>query len=1324
MNEREKKIYKAAVIDTSSLVEAQARDIGDHKMTESKEDRSKGWFSRTTTRIWNHNLAQEYYRQKEITNAKKQIIESGNLYAGEEEGESARHQEAMGAIIDRFTSEYDTEMLKDEERASKEKLDAVASAQIRELIKTYAGDPDMGKDAFKEEQTRILSSINPAYADAGKQYADNLFQIATEVRRSVEHGQSLQSLDFDVELTLGRARESLNTESQRHTFDRVTEKLQNSRVGRFIANSPALLAIGAGAYSLAKFAGLSALRSNVAKAFTFGGAALVAGGVAGLKESARLERERSQHTRERAKGMKFEDDAERREEMDKNRYETRPAKEYIDSLESGLAKVTAGNIETSEARNIVKTLAELESRITLGDRNRADFIEYSRFDQVEQERTKLDLLRAKLKVALRNDPKVQSLSGGNFNEYLKGLAENESTNLEDTEVSSKDAIFKKMKHAKVAKTVATTVLLGAAAGFAAQEIGAEVGSALGGHTDGFFSGLVKSGRHFFGSNHETTPTPDLEKHATSLEALRRYMTGESPRMPFGHGHEMTLGPVGTHVKMPEGVEMHANPDGTYNIVRQGDVISSHEHIVFDKVGNLTPETQAALAKHDIFSDFSLVHGTATEHFTESPADYIKETAGAHNPHVHRELWYDNDTPKPHFDKNELKEWWGGAHNTGVDKDGNYVFDMKHMMPKGSYHADQSVDAPAEIKTPGLKMLFSMSRDTQHQPFELEIKPDGTAIIPKDSEMAKLMFENVNGHAVFKGQFAEVAQSMGAAKDGAENVRILSTVVGHGLKSLDRTHLVPTTIPTLRIDAPDSWDFTPPPFIPVPLARTPLERGTSKYEGVLKPVDVSPYYDFVFSPEQKLKFKQELSPTLRDNPDAKLDPRTEINSYLEKQTSEYRESLQNLAQQAGPMSPDCKLSICIPVAGHQEENNIERTLSSYLNQTADPKSFEIVLFINQPATDREGNPVTPDSTAEKVKAFQEAHLEMNLKVMNMTLPVEEAKIGNIRKLLNDVTLLRSSNRSTDAELVMVSNDADTKGVAPEYIQNFINKFSANQNIDASLGQLDWDPESYIRNPLVHVGTRLMQYMDVQSRRMEGRIGSSGGNFAFRSSVYAAIGGYNGNSSIGEDIELGRKIKYAREGSSEHTMPIVFGGARVSRLYTSSRRAEKVLMEGMSPLEQWNQGFGAFDDKVRQTNWEDFSQAPDYNNPEVVKDLVSKIEMIVNRTLSGYSGMDEKEFKAYTRRSLGWLGIKYSFSGKYQIKITDSSKLIEGLKEYQTEGLKMMQRKLTKPESKASQPKDKPRVRVKVGSRPTPTNISPEGQKPRFRVQAQSRSVPDK
>src|SRR5665647_1565817 len=100
--EPEKKKHR--IIITSVDIEQQARDIAEEKMLSSKADLKgfRGFFSK----MWKHNLAHEYYRQKEIAAARREIKQSGNLYAGEK-GEKADHENAMNAIVERFKYEYD-----------------------------------------------------------------------------------------------------------------------------------------------------------------------------------------------------------------------------------------------------------------------------------------------------------------------------------------------------------------------------------------------------------------------------------------------------------------------------------------------------------------------------------------------------------------------------------------------------------------------------------------------------------------------------------------------------------------------------------------------------------------------------------------------------------------------------------------------------------------------------------------------------------------------------------------------------------------------------------------------------------------------------------------------------------------------------------------------------------------------------------------------------------------------------------------------------------------------------------------------------------------
>ncbi len=821
----EKKIYKAAVIETTRLVEAQARDMGDHRMTESKEDRNTGWFKKTLTRIWKHNLFQEYYRQSEISKARNEILESGNLYAGEPGSASgAQHNEAMGAIIDRFTSEYEAEMLTKEEKDTKKTVqDLRVNTDVKNLIKKYAADPNMSDAAFREETTRIISSFDQKYADKNKAHATNLLDIAREVRDSVNHGEKVEAMDFDVEITLGEARESLKTEANFNMVDKVTEKIKNSKLGILMDETTIASAVAI-AYSIGSFAGNKALRSKAGQIATLGGTAAAGALVAGMKESARVTRERAQHARESAKGMVFtEEDMKRRQEMEKAKYETKSASEITENLESALARVQMGNIDQAEMENITGSLADLEARIRLGDKNKIDLVGYSNFGTMEVERKNLDLARARLKVALRKGIEAKTVAfaqSGSFDDFLKKVTDVEANRLEDKEVSVKDRAFTKLKTKRVLVMAGKTLLIGAGIGIAIQEIG----SFFKPEQDGWVEGAVKNVRnHLSGGKVKEflgDHTGDFDKHTTALEGLRRMIaTHDTPRLPFGLGQQIEVG--GHHMQIPEGVTVHPNGDGTFDILHDKDVIGDNIKLEFTANGELTAASKAALAESNIFSEYASVGGKITEHVHESASDYLKQHAeGTHA--IHRELWYDNDTPHP-FDKNELRAWFGGENNTGIDANGNYVFNMQHMTADGSYHNGLTVDASEAIKKGGLKMIFSLTRDTQHQVFEVPIDANGNAIIPPNSEIAKLMFENKDGHAVFTGQFAEVAQSMGVAKDGAENLRILATHIGEGREFIDHDVVKDTFDSSVKLNVPDTWDWDVPAFVPL-VPRRPLERG--------------------------------------------------------------------------------------------------------------------------------------------------------------------------------------------------------------------------------------------------------------------------------------------------------------------------------------------------------------------------------------------------------------------------------------------------------------------------------------------------------------------
>ncbi len=807
----EKKVFKAGVIDLQELADAESRDIGDNRMTEDKEDRSKNWLTRNLKRIWKHNLAQEYYRQREISKVKKQILETGNLYAGQDANadptiNTKNSDEAKKAVIEKFTSQYADEILREEEKNSKIEATPEVNNALKDLIKSYASG-SINEATFKNRKDDLIFAHNPNYAQEGKLYADNLLEIAKEIKDAASHGEALDQMDFDIQLTLGKARESLDTEAKKTTFDKIlnSKLISKTMLGQALAQT----GIIAGAYALTRYVLVDSTR-KAAKWAGFGAGLAVNAGIEAAKERARVTRERSQHIRERAKGMQFtEDDMKRREQMEKNRYETKSATDIIANLDNALSKVERGNLGREEIRSIMENLSDFEARVRYGNKEKIDLISYGSFEKVEKDRTAMLVKAAELKVALRN---AGLELNGDFNSNLEALVDAHEENF-TTEKTQKDEIFRKMRNEKMWRKAGQSLLVGAGISFVAQEVTSAFTK-----EDGLIEGSVKSIRNHF----DGTPGKDLAHDTTAMESLRRWALGDNPRMPFGNGVDYNIN--GEHIHLPEGVSLVQHPDGHgYDLIANGKTISG---IDFDSNGNLTPEAIKVLHNSDIYTNESIVGGPVVEKTVtyNSAEEYINNHPELTHK-IHRDLWYENDT-KP-FDQNELRGWWGGANNTGIDQNGNYIFNMSHMTNDGSFHLDQSIDAKNQIDAGKLKMAFSLSRDTQFNVFEVDIDKNGNAIISKDSELAKAMFKNVDGHAVFTGKFAEVAQSMGTAEDGGENLRILATHIGEDKANLeDIIKDGDGQVKHIRFDIPLDSEIEPPIPIP-PIPRRPMEQGEYK-----------------------------------------------------------------------------------------------------------------------------------------------------------------------------------------------------------------------------------------------------------------------------------------------------------------------------------------------------------------------------------------------------------------------------------------------------------------------------------------------------------------
>lgn len=1369
-----RKKKKIVVVEASELVDSEARDVAEAKIaaTFEKPKGVTGFVRRLGNKIWTQNLMYEYYRQKEIAAARQKIIDTGNVYANET-ADSSYHQQAMQAISERFISEYDEAIHREagEERVRLgEKTSEISEddlgkeqeikSQMRELITRYA-QGILNDLSFVEEKNRIFSSLRGVKKEVinkGVLYADNLLEVAKQARHSIEQGERLEELDMDFEVIIGRAKTGVRTEAQFNSIDKIAEKIHNARLGKIhighFVNEATVASALSIAYSLGGKFIQSGARSRLLMWGSFGLTALLGSGIAGVRESKRIEEERRQHFREAAQGKKFNLAKQpRRKEMEQFRYETKEARDLIDALEGVLyisgedGKKEIRELTQEEFEKALANLADIESRIKLSDRQKIDLVGYSDSRIVEQERLRLDIVRAKAKVDLRkalDKGTVKVPEFKKFDDFLNSLTETRINQLigGDKGIERKNELFKKMKNKKSGIAALKGLVIGLGVGIAVQEAVHYAKPFVG----GFFEGVAEAAEEVKGAVGGVI-------HYTPLEYLKHWWSGDLPKVGSNITHEVLLG--NNHVQLPEGIDLIKSPDGSYNLTRGDEIIS--KNISFKADGTLTEEAKKTLMSQGILTSSSVqsIIKTFEEEVTLGPREFIDTQEGL-TTKIKRVLWYDNDTPKPVFDKNELKLWWGGESGTGIDSNGNFVYNIKHMTADGSFHSNFSLDAQKLMKEGKLKVLLSLSQDTQNQVFEIPIDSQGNAIIDPASEVGKAFFKNIDGKAQFLGKFVEIGEVVPSVGDGIERVRILATGAGKGVEAI--TSIIPKTvienITNTHFNIPSDYQVDPPPFIPI-IGRKPLEspvrqtpqpvptnpplfppsplvpplvappippfpiRGGGDIPS--NPPGVPPVVSFPKPPEQEKptpdiipppvspivppirggvdfpneiekrpalvdpvemgaalgylygggtasykRSKEKISLKLQESPGSRLDHFEEIENYTKSFSPEYRAKLEDLANQFGSMSDKNRVSLCIPVAGHQEGKNIYKSLKNYTYQTANTELYELVLLVNHPEKDKNGNKVQPDTTLDEIKRFQDEHPHINVKVAYTILPIEQAKIGVVRKLLNDSTLVRHHSRGKEVpDLLMVSNDADNEGVAPHYIENFIRKYDDNQEVDGLLGQLDWDPESYAKYPLVHVGTRLFQYLSIIGRRRTGRLASSGANFSFRSSIYAAIGGYASELEGGEDVELGRAIVNAR-GTRKS---LGFAGANVSRVYTSSRRAVKALEQGLAPIEQWNQGFSAFDDEVRRF---ELDQGVDinYNDPTALAQLKKGFEQILNRTLNEYEA-GEKLGKGHPfyRKAIGWLGVKYTVDSKGDISITDMTALIEGLKEYQEYGVSL-------------------------------------------------------
>lgn len=1094
-----------------------------------------GKIKRFLNGIWKGNIAKDYYHHKYMRIAQDHIEATGTVYAYELNTERAA--QAMNATFERFASDYEEAIHYDAGERRETLADATQlSRDIKRLIRQNI-DGELTDEALIEERTRLLIEHYREQGDdaakLGRLTTDNLLAVRDAVRGAVEHGESIDAVMQSMTVTLGETRSGVRTELHRTAVDKTIDKLNASVIGRWV--SPEVVAIAATTTASLLRVGSKSVLGAAAQTIVPG---VLAGVWAGARENRRVKDERVQHAREMAQGKEFDAAATRRSEMEATRYATVASEVLRSSLEEAIGGENIDLSDQGQLTNALDTLAAVQARVSMSDRQGIDLIHYSSVDMIEEERFALDLAIARAKVAIdaqltseRRTELGLSLEGSTaeiVNERIANIAD-----FIETDVSEKDEVFKKLKRSRVARAAVAGLVTGVVLGVAAQEGIASV--------DDTRHGLVEQ---LWGA--QTQPIDGVE-HQTILGSL-----GTSPEVEPAPVRDITIenGEVSTVFKTDQNVIDHH--DGTLAFIGP-DGNPTVDLVPISQNGQLPQSSIDVLREHNlsVTEHVDRIETRATSTIQVSPDEYVDRHPELMTT-VQREFWYDNDTP--FADGNELGLHWSGEN--GSTPDGGFALNVSNMSALGSTHEGQTVSWSEQASAGTLKLAVSASINSQSEVFMLDIAPDGTVIVPPAGPVAHF-FSSENGQAVFRGAYAEVVQTAGVS-GGVETIRPLATLVGEG-----NAAPITETITTAEVVEHYSYTITTPqevekatfvemaPVIPV-ISRRPLEVLTRRQRAELS------RSSYGYSPEvwrRTLEDWEALrSPRLRANEQAQLRPREELEFYRQQQVErrgpEYVEKIDSIIERTPELrniAQDTRAIVVMPVGAAQESENIYRTLSLYAQQDDDAlRQTTVLLNVNwiEGAENDPDKKAKIDKTIAEIERAREDFPDVHIASFTQTWSqkwvseIRKGKIyGEVIKVLYDTAAMtvqkamQDGKIADDQDILLITNDADARGMHRRYLKHYIETAANSPDSDAFIGGIRWGAEEAARYPGYHVSQVFMQAMNIAATRPMGygvAPVTIGPNSAFKVSAYAAVGGCidHDDAGAGVDSELGRKIVAAR------------------------------------------------------------------------------------------------------------------------------------------------------------------------------------------------------
>lgn len=1279
-------------------------------------------------------------------------------HKGDNKVESVKLEGEAGKKVDTFLKEQILAKVIDEALAAK--AAGQTPTKISEKLHGQL-DSDLQNYFFSEEFQEWRKTLSPDQQKAFENsltYASDILMQAEEsllpaVLENVDHYQSGNRLDFEIELTLGTAQYSANTEvKSERLFARkerasMNEKLWNrmrrnvstntgetypyrqdairsgvrremllanaARIGRNeTLGAVAGFFLGKGAANLARH-GMSWM--------PFVGTGVVSGTMAGWKEWTAMNGLRAQYGYEEAMGLEHPrtQNAKRSAEfraVDFHRMEMgRRAQQLADITE----KLDSGDFDTSHVLQAISYLADSNARINLSDKyginlmsaskdtpegraiyarevrlhNLARATAMNKLNEVATDSTmrndlgelfgilpgethniedlvdKLtDHLETNLETGTRVSPELMSALGG--------LSENDRIQLlnEEQSLAGRDKAFKKLRWKSVVKRGVTT---------------------------GIIAGGMSAALGQFFHHHETVTTSHTETFNSTI------VDHALPSHPDGlHDGIAQI----TNPETGDVVNMHAHiPSGTHLVpvqVRVGgpDELATHYNLVTDN-------THEVLARNMEFTNDGQLHMTTEvrdallhNHITYKAEELTPVSWGGHETITQGEIDYTNWTNTLHykdFPDQDIDAFFAknihesfAAHpdltngtrvETVTDINGlrNLFRGMENWVYKQENVQVDQIEGYNRVLHTGESMWSKLTGKAeflvkgQSDTAKILHVPDLLAKVDGNRKVVDLIHEAINEnptgdpHHIFSNEARRIAWEMSYWGDEAH---IPDANEVHTL--LEYFNEIPSTTTVTDTESfipHDSW-FTATESLTRPVHAAadsiytmsapdwqtalfaagynhPLEQPKYKHDNT---IDRSMYYYGYPGGEMSIRkeeYNKRKSPRLASNPNSILQQTQELDWYIQTLTDDENHTIKELEKQADNIiDTNTEAVVCIPA--YKEASNLETCLQNYVDQTDNSgnsmaSKITVVIYNNYSTNS------APDNSKDVVNRFKAAHPEQNIIFLdhryNSKMPM-----GKIRRDLNNYVLSQIQKSPTSNEIILISNDADSTKISPQYISKAIQRFAESPSLDAIGGKIDFPEEIFRKVPTLYAEQRAWQFLDsIIKHKLNSAIPElAGANTMIRAKSYAAVGGYNPQSPLGEDLELGWMIKNAR--GTERKNAIIYDNSM--SIQTNPRRAVIEWLKNDRGVSDRYANFSQ-NQEVYENRWMDLldNNGIPYDTQRLERALTEIYTQLYNWAKNENPG----QFDSYFRRAMQFLGVEYQVIDN-NVKITNDERLKEYLR----------------------------------------------------------------